>query len=152
MLFKLMQSAFISLVLVCCGCQEREAGTFSDLYRGQNGSNSRPTIMVYYFHRTARCPTCITIELNAHQVIQDHFLKQISDGRLMWMPINLDEPGGEEFEKEFDIGISTLVLAKILDGNRIEYKKLNRVWTLLRDQEGFSEYVTGEINEFLNDK
>ena len=108
--------------------------------------------MVYYFHRTARCPTCITIELNAHQVIQDNFQKQIADGRLMWMPINLDEPGGEEFEKELDIGISTLVVAKILDGNRIEYKKLNEVWTLLRDQEGFSKYVTDEINKFLNDK
>jgi hypothetical protein len=108
--------------------------------------------MVYYFHRTARCPTCITIELNAHQVIQDHFQKQITNGRLMWMPINLDEPGGEEFKKKFDVGFSSLVVAKILDGNRIEYKKLNEVWTLLRDQEGFSKYVTDEINKFLNEK
>lgn len=151
MLFKLMQGAFIAVFLVCCGCQEREGGS-SDLYRGQNGNNGKPTIMVYYFHRTARCPTCITIELNAHQVIREHFQKQIADGRLMWMPINLDEPGGEEFEKEFDIGISSLVVAKILDGNRREYKKLNEVWTLLRDQEGFSKYVRDEINKFLNDK
>ncbi len=151
MLFKLMQSAFIALVLVCCGCQEREAGTSSDLHRGQNGNNGKPTIMVYYFHRTARCPTCITIELNAHQVIQDHFQKQIADGRLMWMPINLDEPGGEEFEKEFDITISTLVAAKIVGDGRIEYTKLDKVWTLLRDQEGFSKYVRDEINGFLNE-
>ena len=152
MLFKLMQGAFIAVVLVCCGCQEREADGASDLYRGQNGNHGKPTIMVYYFHRTARCPTCITIELNAHQVIQDNFQKQIADGRLMWMPINLDEPGGEEFEKELDIGISSLVVAKIVDGNRIEYKKLSDVWTLLRDQEGFSKYVRDEINKFLNDK
>jgi len=152
MLFKLIQSAFIALVLACCGCQGREAGGSSGLYEGRNSNDVRPTIIVYYFHRTARCPTCIAIELNTHQVIRDHFQEQVADGRLMWMPINLDEPGGEEFEKEFDIGISTLVVAKILDGNRIEYKKLNEVWTLLRDQEGFSEYVTDEINEFLNDK
>ena len=152
MLFKLMQSAFIAVVLVCCGCQEREAGTSSDLYRGQNDNNGKPTIMVYYFHRTARCPTCISIELKAHQVIRENFNNQIADGRLMWMPINLDEPGGEEFEKKFDVGFSSLVVAKILGDNRIEYKKLNEVWTLLRDQEGFSKYVTDEINKFLNDK
>jgi hypothetical protein len=68
------------------------------------------------------------------------------------MPINLDEPGGEEFKKEFDIGISSLVVAEIVDGNCIEYKKLNEVWTLLSDQEGFSKYVRDEINKFLNDK
>jgi len=150
MLFKLMQGAFIAVVLVCCGCQEREAGTSSDLYRGQNGNNGKPTIMVYYFHRTARCPTCITIELNTHQVIQDHFQKQIADGRLMWMPINLDEPGGAEFEKEYDISISTLVVEKIVGDGRIEYKKLDKVWALLRDREGFSKYVRDEINGFLN--
>jgi len=107
--------------------------------------------MVYYFHRTARCPTCITIELKANQVIREHFQKQIADGRLMWMPINLDEPGGEEFEKGFDVGFSSLVAAKIVDGNCIEYKKLNEVWTLLSDQEGFSKYVREEINKFLNE-
>jgi hypothetical protein len=151
MLFKLIQGAFIAVVLICCACQEREAGGSSDLYRGQNGNNGKPTIMVYYFHRTARCPTCITIELNAHQVIQDHFQNQIADGRLIWMPINVDEPGGEEFEKEFDVGFSSLVAAKIVDGNCIEYKKLNEVWTLLSDWEGFSKYVRDEINGFLNE-
>jgi len=151
MLFKLTQSAFIALVLLCCGCQEPEAGSSSDLYRGQNGNNGKPTIMAYYFHRTARCPTCITIELNAHQVIQEHFQKQIAEGRLIWMPINLDEPDGEKFEKEFDVGFSSLVAAKIVDGNCIEYKKLNDVWTLLSNKEGFSKYVKDEINRFLNE-
>jgi hypothetical protein len=152
MLFKLMQGAFIVLVLVCCGCQEREAGGPSGLYEGQKGGEVRPTIMVYYFHRTARCPTCIAIELKAHQVIIENFNNQIAEGRLIWMPINLDEPGGEEFQKEFDIGISTLVVAKIADGNHIGYKKLDRVWTLLNDREGFSKYVIDEIDEHLNDK
>ena len=150
MFFKLMQSAFIALILVCSGCQEHD--TFSDLNRGQDGNSGEPTIIAYYFHRTSRCPTCITIELNAHQVIRDNFRKQIADSRLMWMSINVDEPGGKEFEKEFDIGISTLVLAKILDGKCKEYKKLNEVWTLVGDQEGFSKYVMDEINEFMNDK
>ena len=151
MLFKLMRGAFIVVVVMGCGCQEREAGGASDFYEGQKGREVRPTVMVYYFHRTARCPTCITIELNAHQVIQDHFQKQIADGRLIWMPINLDEPGGEEFEKEFDVGFSSLVVAKIVDGNCIEYKKLDKVWTLLSDREEFSKYVRDEINGFLNE-
>ena len=151
MLFKLMRGAFIVLVLVCCGCQEREAGGASDFYRGQNRNNGKPVIMVYYFHRTARCPTCISIELKAHEVVRENFNNQIADGRLIWMPINVDEPGGEEFEKEFDVGLSSLVVAKIVDGNCIEYKKLNEVWTLLRDEEGFSKYVTDEINEYLNE-
>ena len=75
----------------------------------------------------------------------------MADGTLIWVPFNLDDPGGEEFSKEFDLTTSTLVLARTTDDNHVRYKKLEEVWRLLDDPEGFSEYVTKEINEFMND-
>jgi len=155
MLFKLTQGVFIMLILTCCGCQEPQSdveSASSGLSVQYKGNPAAPTVMVYYFHRTARCFTCRSIEANAAQVIKDNFPQQIADGRLVWMPFNLDDPGGKEFEKEFDIAGSTLVVARTTDDNRVQYKKLEEVWQLIDDPEGFSEYVTDEINAFLKDK
>jgi hypothetical protein len=170
MLFKLTQITFITLAIIFYGCQERQsnitqAGTNNNLTAIEldkaNGGNlnkkqsrkeGESIITVYYFHRTARCVSCMTLEANVAQVIKNNFQKQIKDGTMLWMPFNLDDSGGEEFEKKFDITISTLVVAKIPDNNRIKYKKLEKVWQLLGDQEDFAKYVTDEINKFMNDK
>ena len=106
-------------------------------------------VIAYYFHRTIRCPACLAIETNAGRIIEENFSQQIADGSLMWLPFNLDHPGGEEFSKKFDISVSTLVITKIKEGNLIEYKKLEKVWQLLEDKEGFSKYITEEIIEYL---
>lgn len=155
MLSKLTRSVLIALVLICCGCQERQSdgeSASSGLSGQHKGNPAASTVMVYYFHRTTRCFSCLTIEANAAQVIKDNFREQMTDGRLVWMPFNLDDPGGEEFEKEFDIAASTLIIAEMVDGNHVRYKKLEEVWHLLSDPEGFSEYVTDKVNKFMNDK
>lgn len=151
MLFKLIQSIFIILVLTCCGCQERQANNTSassDL----NGLQAEPTVIVYYFHGTRRCFSCITIQANAAKVIEDNFRRQTTDGSLKWMPLNMDDPGNKEITEKFGIKTNTLVVAKMAYGNYIKYKKLKKVWQLIDDPEGFSEYVTDEINAFLKDK
>ena len=151
MLLRLTQSIFIVLILTCFGCQEPQANTppaSSDL----NGLQAEPTVIVYYFHGTRRCFSCITVETNAAQVIEDNFQQQITDGSLKWMPLNMDDPGNKDITEKFGIKTNTLVVAKMADGNYIEYNNLKKVWQLIDDPEGFSEYVTDEINAFLKDK
>jgi len=151
MLLKLTQSIFIVLILTCCGCQESQVNTASassDL----NGLQDGPAVIAYYFHGTRRCFSCITVETNAAQVIEDNFQQQITDGSLKWMPLNMDDPGNKEITEKFDVKTNTLVVAKMVDGNYIGHKKLKKVWQLIDDPEGFSEYVTDEINAFLKDK
>ncbi len=112
---------------------------------------SSPTVIAYYFHRTMRCPTCLAIETNAARVIEEGFSKQIGDGSLMWIPFNLDDPGGEDFEKEFDVSASTLVLSKQGNKNHTEYKKPGKVWDFIGNPVKFDEYVQTEVKEFLNE-
>jgi hypothetical protein len=109
------------------------------------------TVIAYYFHRTVRCPGCLEIEASARQVIENSFAKQLANGKLMWIPFNLDEPGGEGIEKEFDVSVSTLVLAKMQDGNHTKYKKLEKVWDFIGDSAKFDSYVKNEVRQFLNE-
>jgi len=114
-------------------------------------NKNSPTIIAYYFHRTMRCPTCLAIEANAGRVIEKNFSRQIADGRLTWIPYNLDDPDGKEFEKEFDVSASTLVLSKTEDNNHTKYKKLEKVWDLIGDTIKFDAYVKNEVKQFLNE-
>lgn len=106
-------------------------------------------VVVYYFHRTARCFTCRAIEANAGRVIQEHFSRQITDGSLIWMPVNLDEPVGKDLETQFNISMNTLLVAKMNGAHPTEYKKLDKVWQLVNNPEEFSKYVVNEINDYL---
>ena len=109
-------------------------------------------VIAYYFHRTVRCAGCLEIESNAQRVIESSFAPQIADKKLIWTPFNLDEPGGEEFGKEFDVSVSTLVLAKTKINNHTEYKKLEKVWQLVHDSNAFDAYVKDEVKQFLNEQ
>jgi hypothetical protein len=86
MLFKLTQGMFVMMILACCGCQERQSNLVtapSELSTQRKNDPADPTVTVYYFHRTARCFTCLSIETNAAQVVKDNFHQQIADGRLI---------------------------------------------------------------------
>ncbi len=167
---KLILIACFALALSVCGCLEQtssrsaaavESSTLTaataankeseriNLSAHSEGNNS--TVIAYYFHRTMRCPACLAIEANAQRVIEGGFENQIANEQLMWIPLNLDEPGSEEFEKEFDISVSTLVLAKMQDGNHTKNKKLEKVWNYMGNPVEFEEYVQSEVRRFLNE-
>lgn len=112
---------------------------------------SHSPVIAYYFHWTIRCPGCLEIEAAAQRAIETGFENQIANEKLMWIPLNLDEPGSEEFEKEFDVSVSTLVIAKVQDGNHTKYKKLEKVWDYISEPAKFDEYVQSEVEEFLNE-
>ncbi len=139
-------------VVVCSltvGCQGRGS---SDVARtGSAVGEDVPSVTAYYFHRTARCPACLGIEVRAAEAIEKHFAEELGDGRLVWMPFNLDEPGGEAYEKEFDLHFNSLVLSRTEGGRRVKHRTLDKVWSLAGDGVQFEEYVKNEVERFLDE-
>jgi hypothetical protein len=152
MVLRFLQIVYLASAVFYFGCQEQKTsinpgGTPE---RQTAGQTDKTTIIAYYFHRTFRCPTCRAIEANAERVIKKNFAQELADGRLTWIPFNLDDPGGKELEKQFDVSISTLVIAKMEGNNNIEYKKLEKVWDLLNNPQEFEKYIKTEINKYLD--
>ena len=169
---KTLHLVSIAFWLICGGCQEDTAGLSVGAHNGpattefsQHESQSGPivadkmnlernaaqsTVIAYYFHPTIRCIACITVESIAAETIEEAFREQLADGRLMWMRINIDEKHSEDYEKQFDVSGSALVIAELDGGNNMQYKKLTKVWELLSQPQALSEYVEREIREYLN--
>jgi len=168
-----LQVVVIAFGLICSGCRQQNKAAFSAaeqndpavvelsqqnessrpvdaMKKNQDEDTIKPTVIAYYFHPTIRCIACITVEAVAAETIEKAFREQLADGRLMWVRINLDDNGGEEYGKQFDVSGSALVIAKLDDGNNMQYKKLTKVWGLLSQPQALSEYVEREIREYLN--
>lgn len=119
---------------------------------GSNSADAADTVVIaYYFHRTIRCVGCLEIEESAKRIIEESFAKQIADKKLVWAPFNLDDPGGKEFEKKFNVSASTLVLSKAKGADNTQYRKLEKTWELISNQDDFDAYVRNEVREFLNE-
>lgn len=114
------------------------------------GTVEAPTIVVYYFHSTARCVTCRTIEAYTAEAIQTGFPEALKAGRLQWRVVNVDEPGNEHFIQDFQLTTSSVVVAWLAPGQRPDGKNLARVWELVRGDKGeFLKYVQDGTKGYL---
>jgi len=108
-------------------------------------------VIVYYFHATRRCWTCKTIEAYSEETIRSNFSQELESGMLEWKTVNIDEPENTHFVEEFQLATRTVVLVSVVDGVNKEWKRLDRVWQLVRDKPAFVDYILDNTNSFLVD-
>jgi hypothetical protein len=107
-------------------------------------------LVVYYFHSNVRCPTCQSIEAQAHETVQTHFGSQLSSGEMVWKIVNYEQPAAKPLATKFEIQMPVVVLAKMKDGKIVDWKRLDQVWALVGDKPAFTKYVRGEIERMLS--
>jgi hypothetical protein len=109
-------------------------------------------IIVYYFMTTTRCPSCYKIENYTHSCILDKFPNEIASGKMEWKMVNVDEKENAHFIKDYELFTKSVVLSKQVDGKEVKWKKLDKVWDLLYDQNEFYKYIEEETENFIGDK
>jgi hypothetical protein len=109
-----------------------------------------PVVIAYYFHRTLRCPTCLHIEATAKQVIQDRFAGELDAGLLRVESVDIQKQGNEHFAEDYELGSPSLVLVRMVNGQRASWKNCAKVWELDQTEAAFAEYVQGEVAGMLS--
>ncbi len=104
-------------------------------------------LRVYYLHATFRCTTCNTIEKMTRDLLDQQFGNALADGRIEWREADFQE--NETLAKQFDIIASCVVVAKMRGGSTLDYKRLDDVWTLMKDTVKFNAYVGDAIRSYL---
>lgn len=105
--------------------------------------------IAYYFHTNFRCSSCKKIEQWSHEAITKEFADQLKSGKLEWRVVNVEVPENEHFSDDFSLYTKSLVIVEQTDGKPVRWENLEKVWQLLNDQAGFSEYVTTRISAFM---
>jgi thiol-disulfide isomerase/thioredoxin len=78
----------------------------------KTSENSSDKIEAYYFHFTARCVTCRTIEAKAKENLEDLYPNQVKQGLITFQSINLEEASSKPLAEKFGVSGQTLLLVK----------------------------------------
>jgi len=106
-------------------------------------------VIAYYFHGTQRCKTCRTIEAYTLEALEAEFADALSEGDLVWRPVNIDEPQNEHFVQDYNLTTRSVVLVDLRDGATSEWTSLPHVWEFVRDRQAFFSYIQTETQRFL---
>ena len=99
---------------------------------------------VLYFHRTARCPTCLDMEAYAAEAAA-HFPAEREAGRILFRAINLDDENARHYEQDYALEFSSVVLSRRVNGQEAAWTNLPAVWSVVGDKPNFIAYVETEI-------
>jgi hypothetical protein len=78
----------------------------------KTSENSSDKIEAYYFHFTARCVTCRTIEAKAKENLEVLYPNQVKQGLITFQSINLEEASSKPLAEKFGVSGQTLLLVK----------------------------------------
>ncbi len=75
-------------------------------------NNSSDKIEAYYFHFTARCTTCKTIEASAKENLETLYPNQFKQGLITFQSINLEEAPNKPLAEKLGVSGQTLLIVK----------------------------------------
>jgi hypothetical protein len=78
----------------------------------KGSANNSDKIEAYYFHFTARCTTCKTIEAKAKENLETLYPNQFKQGLITFQSINLEEASNKPLAEKLGVSGQTLLLVK----------------------------------------
>ena len=98
---------FIS-ILSCNSQQEVKKSVITEAVSDDDPNK----VEAYYFHFTARCATCKTIEAKAREDLETLYPNRVKQGLITFQSVNLDEASGRTLAERLGISGQALLLVK----------------------------------------
>lgn len=108
---KILSCLFLStffLISMSCSSQSAQQSSASGIVSGNNSDK----IEAYYFHFTARCITCKTIEEDTRKNLEALYPEHLRTGLITFQSLNLDEKSSSSLAKRLGVSGQTLLLVK----------------------------------------
>ena len=102
-------------------------------------------VIVMYFHRTQRCPTCLRMGSYSEAAVVKGFAKQIKDGTVEFHYVDFQDEKNAALTKGYKIGGPSLIVVKIVKNKAVKVKNLKEIWTKNRDKDVFLKYVRDNV-------
>ena len=75
-------------------------------------TGSSDKIEAYYFHFTARCMTCRTVEAQAKEDIETLYPELVKQGKISFQSVNLDEESSKALAEKLKVYGQTVLIVK----------------------------------------
>ena len=102
-------------------------------------------VVVMYFHRTQRCPTCRRMGSYSEEAVAEGFAKQIKDRPVEFHYVDFQDEKNEALTKGYKVGGPTLIVAQVVGNKVTTYKNLTEIWAKNGDKDAFLKYVRDNV-------
>ncbi len=109
-------------------------------------------VVVMYFHRTQRCPTCLKMGGYSEEAVKNGFAQQIKNGAVEFHYIDFQDKKNKALTKGYNVSGPTLIVVRVADSKAAEIKNLKEMWTKVRNKEEFVAYVQNNVKDCLKVK
>jgi thiol-disulfide isomerase/thioredoxin len=106
-------------------------------------------VVVMYFHRTQRCPTCLAMGSYTEEAVKTGFAKEVKAAKVAFHFIDFQDEKNAAYTKGYKVAGPTLIVAKVSGKKVVEYKNLQDMWSLAADKEAFQGYVRTSVEAYL---
>lgn len=103
--FRFIIAILLFVPFISCSAQPSEKETAAS-------DNNSDKIEAYYFHFTARCVTCNTIEAKTKENIESLYPNLFKQGLITFQSINLDDSDTGPLAKRLGVSGQTLLIVK----------------------------------------
>lgn len=144
---KVLTNSLLAFALISVGFAMGKHSVKPELQTNSLLNENGRHVAVYYLHSTFRCVTCNTIEKMTRDLLDNSYRKQLADGKIQWIEADFME--NTSLAKQFEVIASCVVVAEIKGGSVVDFKRLDDVWTLMKDPEAFDRYISNAIDGYL---
>ncbi len=141
--FSLLTSVF------CRGGEEKKAGGAAPSPAAAAAQTDDFQIVATYFYTSQRCYTCKKIEEFAQKSIEDNFRDELTNKKIIWRAINVDEPLNKHYIQDFQLYSKSVIIEKRQGEKTIAWKNLEKVWELVYNEQKFRAYMVDELRQYL---
>lgn len=122
------------------------ASVYSDTVTAADPPAER--VVVMYFHRTQRCPTCLRMGSYTEEAVKNGFAKELKSGKVELHFIDFQNQKNEKLTNGYKVGGPTLIVARVAKNKVAEYKNLTEMWAKSQDQGAFVNYVQTNVKDY----
>jgi hypothetical protein len=105
-------------------------------------------IVVMYFHRTQRCPTCRKMGGYSEEAVKKGFAREIKEGKVEFHFIDFQDPKNDALTKGYEVSGPTLIVAQVVSNKVKDRKNLTEMWSKVGDKAAFIEYVQSKVKDY----
>ena len=120
---------------------------FASMLSGQASAADAPAdrVVVMYFHRTHRCPTCLKMGGYSEEAVRTAFAKQLKEGTVGFYYIDFQDKRNDALAKAYRISGPALIVAKVANKKVVRVANLKDIWAKVREKKAFLKYVQDNV-------
>ncbi|MGD9201753.1 MAG: nitrophenyl compound nitroreductase subunit ArsF family protein [Chitinispirillia bacterium] len=141
----------IFLLTYGCGPAEKtETKTSEKKNVKLNKVHTADKLVVYYFHTEYRCWSCNQFEKLTQEVLEESFRDEVEKRKIEFRPINVETDRNKHFIEDYKLITKSIILSLQKENRQLNWKNMDKIWTLVRDTEKFKGYIKEGIAYYLD--